>query len=447
VSLLLALPLAEYFVRGWNSLWSGIELKISYEGNIPFLISLLILMGLTALLAGVYPAFYISGFKPIQILRGTTKFGGSTLFTKSLLVLQFSIALSAVIFALAFYFNSRYQKEYDLGYNYRSVIQVPLDNPSQFLPLENALSSNPIIKQVGGTQQHIFNSSYKVAARNENGIEKEIDMLNVGNNYFETVGIRLVAGKDFNIESKSDMEESIIVNEEFMRAFSLGSDALGKRFLLNDTTQVFIKGIVKDVYLRALFAPLSPVAFRYVPEDSYKILVASASPGQLIEMNEVIKAEWKKLFPNILYSGQFMEHEMVMVLEHFDGVVLIYTFLGLVAIVMSASGLYALISLNLQKRTKELGIRKIMGAPLPHMLIQSSRLFIIVMILSFCVGSLVGSLMVNAMMDNIWEYYVAVNASIISLAILILFTIATFTIGAKVIEASIKKPVDSLRYE
>ena len=443
----LALVLAEYFTSGWNSMWAGIELKITYKDNIPFFITMVWLMLLTALLAGGYPAFYISAFKPIQILRGITRFGGTNFFTKSLLVFQFSISLAAVIFALAFYFNSKYQKEYDLGYSYGSVIQVPLDNPDQFEPLKNVLAANSLFHSIAGTQQHVYTSSYKASARSEKQDGREIDVLNIGDDYFQTLDIRLIAGNAFERMSASDEKESIIVNEQFLRTFNLDGEGIGERIMLNDTTPVFIKGVVKDVYLRALFAPLSPVAFRYIPEGKYKILVASTSPETLVAANEEIKNEWKKLFPNQLYPGQLMEQRMVMVMEHFNGVVILYTFMGLVAIIMSVSGLYSLISLNLQKRTKELGIRKILGAPLAHMIVQSSKLFIIIMMVACIVGSLLGSVMVNAMMDSVWEYYVAVNTTILSLAISILLTISICTIGIKVAKVSVRKPVESLRYE
>jgi ABC-type antimicrobial peptide transport system permease subunit len=217
--------------------------------------------------------------------------------------------------------------------------------------------------------------------------------------------------------------------------------------VLNDSIPVFIKGVVKNVYLKALFQPLSPVAFRYIPEGTYKMLVASTDPKTLVEANDQLKNEWKKLFPNQLYPGRLMEQHMVMVMEHFNGVVIIYTFLGLVAIIMSVSGLYSLISLNLQKRTKELGIRKILGAPLPHMIIQSSKLFILIMIISVGIGSLLGSLMVNGLMNSIWEYYEAINIKVLSLASLILLTISVCTIGIKIVRVSGRKPVESLRYE
>lgn len=443
----LALVLAEYFTAGWNSMWAGIEISIHYRDNITFIFVLFVLMNFTALLAGGYPAFYISAFKPIQILRGTTRFGGTNWFTKSLLVFQFSISLAAVIFALAFYFNSKFQREYDLGYSWRSVIQVPLENPSQYEQLKNQLEANPLIHSIGGSQHHIYTSSYKAAAKNEKQKEKEIDLLNVGDDYFETVNVRLIAGRQFQKNQASDVTESIIVNEEFIRIFELGSNPIGQRILINDSIRVYIVGIVKDVYLRALFQPLTPLAFRYIPEENYKYLVATTDPEQLATTNAHIKESWERLFPNTLYPGRLMEQNMIMALEHFDSVVILYTFLGLVAIIMSVSGLYSLVSLNLQKRTKELGIRKILGAPLPHMVVQASKLFITIMVISFFVGSLLGSVMVNGLMDSIWEYYVAINAQILMLAILLLSVIALATIGYKIRRVTLTNPVDSLRYE
>lgn len=142
-----------------------------------------------------------------------------------------------------------------------------------------------------------------------------------------------------------------------------------------------------------------------------------------------------------------MEERMVMQLEHFDNVVILYTFMGLVAIIMSVSGLYSLVSLNLQKRTKELGIRKILGASLPHIVIQASKLFLLIMVFSFAVGSMLGAVMVNGLMDSVWEYYVAVNVQVLTLAIVILFTIAVSTIGYKIRKIAVTNPVNSLRYE
>ncbi|HZY79483.1 MAG TPA: ABC transporter permease [Cyclobacteriaceae bacterium] len=446
-SAIVALGLAEYFTAGWNSIWSGVEMSVTYRNNAPLIVAIIVLITGTALLAGGYPAFYISAFKPIQILRGTTRFSGVSMLTRSLLVFQFSISLAAVIFAIAFYFNSKFQKEYDLGYAWRSVVQVPVAGEQQYEQLRNALQTNPNIKTMAGTQHHIYSGSYNVAARFEHKKEAEVDVLNVSDEYFDAVNVRVIAGRNFRKDQASDLNEAIIVNEEFARNFELGPDAIGKQIMFNDTIPVYIIGIVKDVYLGALFEPLSPVAFRYTSSANYKFLVALTEPAQLVEVNDQIRASWSKTFPNQLYPGRLMESRMMMALEHFDSVVILYSFLGAVALIMSISGLYSLVALNLQRRTKELGIRKILGAPLRNLVYHSGKLFLIVMIISFVIGSTLGAVMVNAMMDSVWEYYVAVNLKVIVMAIIILSIIAVATIAYKIRSVVVTNPVDSLRHE
>jgi putative ABC transport system permease protein len=448
IAMIAGLFLAEYLTAGWNGMWAGIEIAVRYRDNIELVLALVCLMLVTALLlAGAYPAFYISAFKPIAILRGTTRLGGTNWLTKGLLVFQFTISLAAVIFAIAFYFNSKFQKSYDLGYSWRNIVQVPLSDPQQFDLLKAKLSGNTLINDIAGAEQHIYSSSYKAGARSEKQVEKQIDVLNVGDNYFETMNVRLLSGRKFQQDQVSDRDEAIIVNEEFVRVFALGNDALGHRITLNDTTQVYIIGVAKDVYLGALFQPLDAVAFRYADADNYRYLVASCAPANLVAMNDQVKSAWKALFPTQVYAGRLMEYNMAMALEHFDSVVILYTFLGLVAIIMSVSGLYSLVSLNLQKRTKELGIRKILGAPLPHLLLQTSRMFLIIMAAAFCLGSVMGSILVNAMMDGVWEYYEAVDSRVLTIAIGLLFTIAVVTVGARIRSVTMSNPVDALRHE
>ncbi len=442
----LALFLGEYIVAGWDSMWPSIELDIQYRENLPFFATLTGLVLATALLAGGYPAFYLSSFRPIQVLRDKVQLGGMNWFTKTLLVVQFSISLAAVIFALAFYFNSRYQREFDLGYSYQSVVQVPVENEATYHRLKNALLTNTDILTIGGAQHHIYSNSSKGSVTIGTKPEKEIDLLNVGDDYFQVLNVRIVSGRGFEKDRASDLNEGMVVNEEFVRRFEL-ANPVGTRVLLNDTVSQYIVGVVRDVYLNALFQPLAPLAFRYVPESGYRYLVASTEPAKLETVNEEIQQVWKGLFPTQLYPGRLMEERMVMALEHFDAVVIIYTFLGLVAIIMSVSGLFGLMSIHLQKRTKELGIRKILGASVPHILVKVSQLFLVVMTLSFVLGGLLGSVMVNALMDSVWEYYVAVNPKILTMAVLILFAIASATVFSIVRHATYSNPADALRHE
>ncbi len=446
IALVLALFLGDLFVRGWDAMWPGIEMQVRYLDNIPLLVSLAVLTIATTLIAGSYPAFYISSFKPIQVLRDSVKFGSTSWLSKSMLIFQFSISLAAVIFALTFYFNSKFQKQFDLGYSYQSVVQVPVENQEQYTQLKNELVSNKLIRNIGGSEHHVYSNAYKTAIRRDANKEKEIETLNIGDGYFKALNITIIEGREFEKDRASDLNEGVIVTEEFIKVFGL-KNPLGSRITMADTAHYYIVGVAKDVYMRALFQPLAPMVFRYVPESNYRYLVASADPSTLIDLNNQINDSWKKLFPALLYKGRLMEQDMAMAMEHFDNVVILYSFLGLVAIVMSVSGLYALVSLNLQRRTKELGIRKILGASTLTIAFEAGKLLIIVLAISFFVGSIFGSFMVNKMMDSVWEYYVATDFRVISVAFLSLFTIALFTVATQLFKVTVSNPAESLKHD
>ncbi len=446
IALFLALFLGELFVRGWDAMWPGIEMQTRYLDNIPLLVSLAVLTIATTLIAGSYPAFYISSFRPIQVLRDHVKFGSTTWLSKSMLIIQFSISLAAVIFAFAFYFNSKFQKDFDLGYSYQSVVQVPVENQEQYTQLKNELVANKLIQHIGGSEHHIYTNAYKTAVRTYANKERETEILNIGDGYFKTLNIRIVEGREFEKDRASDLKEGIIVTEEFIKVFGL-TNPVGSRVTIADTAQFYIVGVAKDVYMRALFQPLAPIVFRYVPESNYRFLTASTDPSNLVDLNNQINGSWKKVFPTLLYNGRLMEQDMVMAMEHFDNVVILYTFLGLVAIIMSVSGLYALVSLNLQRRTKELGIRKILGASTVTIAYEAGKLLIIVLVISFMVGSIFGSFMVNKMMDGVWEYYVATDFRVIAFAFLSIFSIALIAVATQLVNVIVSNPSESLRHD
>src|SRR5262249_46963576 len=152
---------------------------------------------------------------------------------------------------------------FDLGYAWRSVIEVRLDDPAQYDRLRNEIARLPLVHSIGGSENHIYASSYKSAVKADNQKAKEVDVLNVGGGYFQTVNVRVLQGRGFRDQRDANEEENIVVNEEFVRAFELKNGGIRERITLNDSVRVYVAGVVKDVYLQALFQPLSPVVFRY----------------------------------------------------------------------------------------------------------------------------------------------------------------------------------------
>ncbi len=443
---IVGLFLAEIIVPAYSNLWFWLELDLSYTDNMGILAFLFCLLISTGLLAGGYPAFYVTSFEPVNILKGKTQMGGSNWLSRSLLAAQFSISLVTIIFAVGFYHNAQYQKNYDLGFSTTDVISVYVENEDAFNAYRDALISSKDILKIAGTKDHISNSFYAAAVRYES-VEKEVDVMDIGDEYMQAMNMRVIAGRGFNKDSETDKKESIIVSEEFVREFGWLDDPVGKRIILHDTITLYIIGVAKDLYARSLWLPLEPMMLRFAAPERYKQLISQIAPGKMEEANTFMKKEWGKLFPNLLYEELFIDNELKVTNDTNQNVLIIFGFLGVFAALMSGTGLFTLVSLTIMKRLKEIGIRKVLGASMQNIVGVISFHFIIVLLFASLLGGAVGFKMVDVSMDAAWEYYEKVSLVTIFTSITIMLLLAILTVGFKTIGAAKMNPTKNLRAE
>ncbi|MEZ4947546.1 MAG: FtsX-like permease family protein [Cyclobacteriaceae bacterium] len=446
LSFAFGLFLAEFIVPAYSSLWFWLDLDLSYTDNAGMLLFLFCLLIITGLLAGGYPAFYVTSFEPINILKGKTQLGGSNWLSRSLLAAQFSISLVTIVFAVAFYHNAQYQKNYDLGFLTTGVISVHVKNEDAFNAYKDALTSCSDIVKVAGTKDHISNSFYTSTVRYES-IEKEVDVMDIGDEYMDAMGMRIIAGRGFNIDSETDRNESIIVSEEFVREYGWREDPIGKRIMLRDTIPLYIIGVAKDLYARSLWLPLEPMILRYAQHEKYSQLIAKIAPGKMAEANLFMKKAWGKLFPNLLYEELFIDNELKVTNDTNKNVLIIFGCLGIFAALMSGTGLFTLVSLTIMKRIKEIGIRKVLGASIQNIVGVISYEFILILLFASLLGGIVGFKMVDVSMDAAWEYYEKVSLLTLVTSVMIMFLLAVLTVGFKTIRAARMNPTKNLRSE
>lgn len=446
LALLTGLLLAEFVVPAYDNLWTWLELDLNYSNNIGFLFFLAGLLLFTALVAGGYAAFYITSFEPISILKGKAKFGGTSWLTRLLLGAQYSISILTIIFAIGFYHNAHYQKNYDLGYYTTGVISVTIQNESEFNAYRDVLSGNPDILEIAGTKNHLINAFTWTSVKHGTQ-EEQVDMMEVGDQYLSAMNIRVIAGRAFNRDSETDRRESVLVTEEFVKKFGLKDDPIGKRIVWNDTIQLYVVGVVKDVYARALFRPVEPMVLRYAPPSAYTQLLVRTSPEKMASVNAFMEQKWKSIFPNVLYNGQFIDNKMKETIEANDNIITIFGFIGVFAILMSATGLFTLVSLQILKRTKEIGVRKVLGASFTNIIHVISFEFLLVILFASLVGGIVGYVMVDFSMDAAWEYYEKVSVTTFGASVLITLLLAIATMGYKTIMTAKMNPVKTLRNE
>jgi putative ABC transport system permease protein len=445
LALLIGLLLGEVLLGAWNALWENMKLTSHYLDNPGFLFFMIAVLAFTALIAGGYPAFYISKFEPVSILKGKLKFGGTNYFTRILLGLQYSFSVLGIICAMAFYQNSIYQKNFDIGFDPNGVMIAYVDNQSEFETYRNALIVNKDITSIAGSQHSIFSSRYNDPVKFESK-QIEVEIIDVGDNYLSTMGLTLKEGRDFNKDSETDHKESIIITQKFVDSFGW-KEAIGKQIIWMDTIKLYVVGVVKDVYTNGLWREMEPLMIRYTTPDKYSHVIVSAPVDKISDINKFMEKEWKQVFPNRLYNGRIINESMVEANTVNNNIVKMFLFLGIVALLLSATGLYTLVSLNIIKKMKEIGVRKVLGASIANITRIINTEFIVILLLASVLGSIMSYFLVDMLMDSIWDYYQSTTSITFIVSVFVMFFISGLAIGFKVFGAASMNPVNTLRDE
>jgi ABC-type antimicrobial peptide transport system permease subunit len=446
MALLVAVILAEFLVPAYSSLWSYIKIELTFTRYLFFWVFLILLLLFTGFVAGVYPAMYVSSFNPVNVMKGASPFRGAGKLSSLLLVLQFSISVMALVMGLVFSKNAVYQKTLDLGYDRDKLIVVPI---AQELSnsFRNEILANPKIIEAEGTQNHIGFGGYRRPVKDAVK-QLEVDVFDIGPGYASTMGLRLVAGRSFDKsrESADLTNNSILINEKMVKDFGW-KEPVGMTVTIYDTTRFMVVGVVKDFYSNGLWQKINPTMLKLSANNNYGILAVRAESKDLPGVLDYLSLKWKSQNTNFIFGGMYQEDTMQEGKAINNSIMKVNVFLAIVATLLSLIGMYNLVSLAIIKRTKEMGIRKIQGAPVPLIMYMVSRKFIVVLIIASLIGCAGGYYMSNMLMDSIWNYYVQIKAGILILAALIMFVATALTIIYKITKAALRNPVDSLRYE
>lgn len=442
---IVAIILAEILVPAYNQMWEFLELDMNYLSNAGFFVFMFGLLIATGLLAGSYPAFYISKFEPTSILKGTFKFGGTNFFTRALLTLQYSISLIALISAVAFIQNAKYQQELDYGFKKDGIVYTYINGENEFEVYKNALSENSDIQDIVGTKHHIMSSYYNDPIKYED-LEREMDIMEVSEGYMDIMGMTLLEGRNFKKDSETDRNESVIVSESVLSAFGW-DNAIGKKVVWRDTVQLYVVGVFKDYYGRGLWEPVEPTMLKLNKPEEYSRILVKADANKLIAVNEFMEEKWREVFPNRLYNGRFIDEDLKEAATVNNNILKLFIFLGIIATLLSASGLYSMVSLNIIKRMKEIGVRKVLGASIGNIARNLNKQFVAILIFAAVLGSVASYYMVDSLMASIWTYYTGANILTFLAGVIIITVISSLTVGFKIYSAASMSPVNTLRDE
>ena len=447
IAIVFGIFLAGFLVPEYSSMWEYLEIDLNFRNEPTLIVVILLLWLVTTVLAGAYPAFYISKFNPVKIFRDNLKLKNKNVLSRFLLWFQFFTSVLALVMGVMFAQNAIYQENMDLGYNKDNLIVVGMHNNKDYKPFEQAVKSNPKVENYAGTSYHIGYGNYN---RSIKYLDKKIEtaVMHIGYDYLGAMEVNILKGRSFNLENSAGdfAENNIIVNEKFVKDFGF-KDPIGKTVYVNDTLGLNIIGVANDVYLYGSWAPIEPLIYRLAQEEEFGTIVIRASEKNITEVNDYLQNQWAELVPNYPYEGRYQEELMEESKQINTNIRIMFVFLAVSALFLSSIGLYTLVSLSVLNRTKEVGIRKVHGASVQRIMLIITKPFSVLIIIAAVLGSGGGYYMAKMLMESIWANHMSPNIYSFAIPIILIFVISFVTIIWRVYNAATQNPAHSLRYE
>jgi ABC-type antimicrobial peptide transport system permease subunit len=445
-SVLLSILFNSWWIPAFNRMFNGVDVQAHYLHDGSLLIFMLSMLVGATLLAGTYPAVYLSRFNPTAIFRGRVRFGGTNLFSRLMLGLQLSIAIITVTAGIAFARNAAFQKNFDYGYNIDGNMGVVLHDSSDYKALKNRLSALPDITGVAGTRNQI-GFSYRNTVAESEGSKKEVEFLEVGREFPETMGLRVVNGRGFNAQMASDYQDALLVTQKMAALYGWkDAEAPGKRIRI-DSSIYSVVGVLKDLHTETLFEPSKPMAVKLGKENRYQFLVVKAKEKDLTNVFAEVGTVWKSLFPERPYNGFYQNQLKAEAARTTRSIATIFLWFGIISILLTATGLFALVSLTTLKKMKEIAVRKVVGAAPRHILVLINKGYFWIFLVASVLGCYAGLALTRLLLDLIFKVNNGVGSFTLVASVALLFVIAAMTSGIKVWQAVRSNPVKMLRAE
>ena len=417
--------------------------------------TLLIILGVaafTGLAGGSYPAFYLSKFNPVNILKGSlSKASGNVTLRRVLVVVQFSIAMIMLICTWVVYGQLKYLRNKDLGFNKEQVMNLRINGPnmrSKITAFTNEMRNMPQVSGVSTAQavpgQNINLQLFSVQSKN-GFVEQGVNNYAIDENYINTLGMKMAKGRNFT--GLSDTLRSIIVNEKMVQQFGWGDNAIGKRVkFAGDTSGNYLEviGVVKDFNQQSLYNPIAPLMLFYQPVSNGVQLKLNAQ--NITPVVKLIESTWKKIFPDIVFQYTFLDQDFDSQYAADQKRGKIFTAFSILTIAITCLGLLGLIAFTTQQRQKELSIRKIMGAGVGQIVPLVTRNFIALVGISCLIAFPIAYLFMDKWL-NIFPYNTGLSATPFLLSALTVLIITMLTVSFHAVKAATANPVKALRSE
>lgn len=459
ISLALAVILVELLLT-WFSNFVGKELYLDFNVNISLLLGLLGIALFVGVVAGSYPAFFLSRFQPAMVLKGTQKSNSyKSNIRTALVVFQFAISIILIISMGVVYNQLEYFRNKNLGLNKEHVVVLPASSQmiQRYPGFKNRLLQHPNIVAVAGSKRvpsgRLLDSS---GARIIDGEKSEpinfrIANVRVDHDFIETYGIKLAAGRNFSVEFPTDSTEAFILNETAVKKIGWKSpeEAIGKPFGYGGR-QGKIIGVVKDFHYESLHEPITPIVLLIYPSsfNQISVRIRPDRPEDMAATLEFLNTLWQEYRPNFPFTYSFLDQRYAQLYQAEHKLGQIFVTFSLLAVFIGCLGLFGLASFTAEQRTKEIGIRKVLGASVSNVVILLTKEFTKLVLFATLVAWPISYYAMNRWLQD-FAYRININGQLDTfiLSAMLAFFIALVTVSFQAIKAALTNPVNALRYE
>jgi len=454
MALLLALILVGLFLGVFNTI-SGKHFSLTDLIQVKFIISFIVVGLLAGFISGIYPALYLASFKPVSVLKGEAVSGhGNVRLRQILVVIQFTLSILIAIPAIFMYMQLKFMQEKNLGFDKENLICIPIGEnmKSKYYSFKTELQKETLIQGVTASMWNPVMIGSNSGGASWEGKDPEKQVL-IGTNgidydYLKTMKMELTTGRDFSKDFTSDIAKdttgNFLVNEEVIKIMGIG-DPVGKNFRfmgLNGT----IVGVLKNFHFKGADQAIEPMAFALADTNYLHVILVRLTPGNIPGSLRSVEKIWKEVIPEYPLQYTFVDQDYQNLFRSQIRLTGLLKYFTLLAVIIACLGLYGLASYSAERRTNEVGIRKVMGAGSFAVMYTLSKEFLLLVLISIVIAIPVGWIIVENLLKQ-FAYRIEMNIVVfISIAIGSIL-IAMLTVSFQAYKATGINPAEALKVE
>jgi putative ABC transport system permease protein len=432
------------------SRFSGKEFALNDLTSVPSLVAVIIIICLTGFVSGSFPAFVLSSFSPVTTIRG--KLGSarkSGIFRKILVFVQFAISIFMICSLLIILQQLDFIKNKDLGFDRDHLVVIRGGGQNSEVLREKILQNPQVISAafpITIPGEFTGDESFYLPGKDPTGSVRASQFV-IDHDFVDTFNMQLVKGRNFSREYSTDAAEAVLVNKTFAQQIGLGDEIIGRKIINvgNRENQPTVVGVLEDFHHNNLKMTINPVVLALQPRG-FAFIVARITPFEVSSTLRYLETVWTEQFPNREFNYYFVDDNFRQQYPEEDKMQTIYLFFGTMAIFVACLGLYGLASFAIEQRTKEIGIRKVLGASVPTIALNLSKDFLRLVLLANILAWPLAFYVMNNWLDN-FAYRIGLKWWVFLVAGVIALFIALLTISRQTFKSALSNPVKSLRYE